>query len=80
MSTENRRIVQQRPDGNWESVKPEHKRASVVAPTQKEVIDRTRPIIGNAGGGELTIKGRDGKIRDSDTIKPGNEGPGRDTK
>lgn len=80
MSDENRRIVQPRPDGRWESVKPHHERASVVADTQKEVIDRTRSIIQNAGGGELQIKGRDGLIRDSDTIKPGHEGRGRDTK
>lgn len=75
---DNDRYVQQRPDGRWEGVKEDHQRASLVADTQKEVIDRTREIVRNAGGGELVIKGRDGLIRDKDTIAPGNESPTRD--
>lgn len=77
---DNNRYVQQRPDGRWEGVKEDHQRASVVADTQREAIDRTREIVRNAGGGELVIKGRDDKIRDSDTISPGNESPRRDTR
>jgi hypothetical protein len=74
------RYVQQRTDGKWEGVKEDHQRASVVADTQKEVVDRTREIVRNAGGGELLIKGRNGRIRDSDTVAPGNESETRDTK
>ena len=77
---DNDRIVQPRPDGRWEVVKENHKRASAVTDTQAEAIDRARPIVGNAGGGELRIKGRDNKFRDSDTIAPGNESPRRDTR
>lgn len=77
---DNDRIVQQRSDGDWEVVKERHKRASRIAPTQGEAIDAARPIIRNRGGGELRIKGRDGKFRDSDTIAPGRESPRRDTK
>lgn len=77
---DNNRYVQQRPDGKWEGVKEDHERASVVGDTQKEVIDRTREIIRNAGGGELVVKGRDGKIRDPDTIKPGHESRRKDTR
>lgn len=77
---DNDRIVQQRPDGDWEVVKESHKRASSVTPTQGEAIDRARPIVRNAGGGELRIKGRDGRFRDSDTIAPGNESKTRDRK
>jgi hypothetical protein len=77
---DNNRYVQQRPDGRWEAVKEDHHRASVVGDTQREVIDRTREIVRNAGGGELVIKGRDGHIRDSDTIKPGHESRVRDTR
>ena len=80
MSTPNQRIVQQRPDGRWEVVAPDHKRASAVTDTQAQAIDAARPILGNSGGGELRIKGRDGRFRDSDTIPPGNESPRRDTR
>jgi hypothetical protein len=69
----NARIVQKRDDGDWEVVKPGASRASAVAPTQQEVINRGRGILGNDGGGELVIKGRDGKIRAKDTIAPGND-------
>jgi hypothetical protein len=30
-------------------------------------------MLQNAGGGQLKIKGVDGKIRSKDTIKPGND-------
>jgi hypothetical protein len=76
----NQRIVQQRPDRSWEVVAPHAKRASRVLPTQHEAIDAARQILGNDDGGELRIKGRDGLFRDSDTVAPGHEGPGRDTK
>jgi hypothetical protein len=80
MTNPNNRIVQPRPDGRWEVVKPHHDRASAVTDRQSDAIDRARDIVHNAGGGELQIKGRDGRIRDSDTIKPGNESPRRDTR
>lgn len=68
-----KRIVQQRPDGDWEAVKAGHKRASAVAPTQAEVERRAKQIVAKAGGGEVIIKGRDGRIRDSDTVPPGRD-------
>lgn len=77
---DNNRYVQQRTDGRWEGVEEDHERASVVADTQKEVVDRTREIVRNAGGGELVIKGRNGRIRDTDTVAPGHESRTRDTK
>lgn len=76
----NQRIVQLRPDGRWEVVAPGHQRASVITDTQAQAIDAGRPIVANSGGGELRIKGRDGRLRDSDTIAPGHESPRRDTK
>jgi hypothetical protein len=30
-------------------------------------------MLGNQGGGELTIMGVDGKIRAKDTVEPGND-------
>lgn len=68
----NRRFVQPHPAG-WAVVKPSSDRASAVLPTQSAAIDRARNILQNTGGGELTIKGRDGRIRDSDTVHPGND-------
>jgi hypothetical protein len=48
---------------------------------QSDAIDRGREIVGNAGGGELRIHGRDGRIRNSDSIPPGNDPfPPRDKK
>lgn len=77
----NRVIVQQRPDKKWEATKPAAKRASAVTNTQKEAQDRGRAILKNEGGGELTTKGRGGKIRDSDTVAPGNDpNPPKDKK
>lgn len=54
-------------------VKPDAQRSSSHHDTQKEAIDRGREIVNNAGGGELRIHGRDGKIRDSDTVTPGRD-------
>lgn len=52
---------------------PGSSRASPHTDTQAEAIDRARKIVHNAGGGEVRIHGRDGKIRDSDTIAPRND-------
>jgi hypothetical protein len=73
-------MVQPRPDGNWEVMKPGADRASVVTNTQGDAINRGREMVRNDGGGELQIRGRDGQIRDSDTVPPGNESPRRDTR
>jgi len=80
MGTPNQRNVV--PDGdNWKVKKPGADRASGVFPTQREAIDRAREILGRDGGGEIRIHGRDGQIRDSDTVAPGNDpNPPHDTK
>jgi hypothetical protein len=74
-------VVQEHRGGGWEVKKPGSDRASVVAPTQKAAVDRAREILKNTGGGELTVKGRDGLFRDSDTVAPGNDpSPPKDTR
>jgi len=61
--------------------KPGAAHASSVHRTQAEAIARAREILGNDGGGELTIQGRDGRIRDSDTVAPGRDPyPPKDTR
>jgi hypothetical protein len=49
--------------------------------TQAAGIDRAREIVGNSGGGEVVIHRPDGRIRDSDTVFPGNDpNPPKDQK
>lgn len=60
-------------NGGWKVEKPGGSRASAHANTQQEAINRAREIVHNAGGGEVVIHGRDGAIRDKDTIAPGND-------
>jgi len=67
--------------GGWDVKSPGSERASAHARTQSEAVDRAREIVHHAGGGEVRIHGRDGRIRDSDTIAPGNDpNPPRDTR
>lgn len=37
-------------------------------PTQEEAVQAARNVLINAGGGELVIKGHDGRVRQQDTI------------
>lgn len=81
MSNENSRDVVPNGDGGWDVVKPGSSRASAHTDTQAQAIARAREIVGNAGGGEVRIHGRGGRIRDSDTVAPGNDpNPPRDRK
>ena len=81
MTNANRRHVTQNNDGSWKVAKPDAKRASGNFDTQKDAIAASDRIVHNAGGGETVIHGRDGKIRDSKTIAPGNDPfPPRDKK
>lgn len=80
MANERRHVVPN-PKGGWDVKKPGNSRSSNHAKTQQEAVDRAREIVKNQGGGEVRIHGRDGKIRDSDTIAPGNDpNPPRDQK
>jgi len=79
--TPQRRHITPHPDGGWQVRAPGAGRASVRTSTQAEAAGRGRTILQNLGGGELTVHGRDGRIRDSDTVPPGNDPfPPRDTK
>lgn len=73
MSNDNRRHVVPDAKGGWNVQKPGGSRASAHTGTQAEAIARAKEIVSNAGGGEVRIHGRDGKIRDSDTVAPGND-------
>src|SRR5450830_248632 len=67
----NRNVVPN-PDGGWD-VKGGGERASAHTDTQAEAIERAKQIVRNQGGGEVSISGRDGKIRAKDTVDPGND-------
>jgi hypothetical protein len=71
--TNNNRHVVPGANGGWDVKKPGATRASSHHDTQAEAIDRGRAIVHNAGGGELNIHGRDGRIRAKDSIDPGND-------
>ncbi len=56
-------------------------RASSVHGTQKAAEAAAKQTVGNLGGGEVRVQGRDGRWRDSDTVAPGNDPfPPRDKK
>jgi len=73
MTTNNSRHVT--PDGNdgWKVTAPGASRASARTTTQAAAIERGREILRNAGGGELNVHGRDGRVRAKDTIPKGHD-------
>lgn len=73
MGNDNRRHVVPGANGGWNIKKPGASRASAHSKTQSEAIGRAKEIVKNAGGGEVRTHGRDGKIRNSDTVAPGND-------
>lgn len=80
MSKNRDRMVYKNDDGNWANKRNDASKASTVHGTQKEAIDAAKGMLTNQGGGELTTKGVNGRIRSKDTITPGNDPfPPRDT-
>jgi hypothetical protein len=57
--------------GGWNVVAPGAQRASSHHATQAEAIRRARQIVQNEGGGQVVIHNRQGAIRDSETVPPG---------
>ena len=69
----NNRHVVPNPNGGWDVKAPGAQRASAHRDTQREAESRAKEIVQNLGGGEVRIHGRDGRIRDSDTVAPGHD-------
>ena len=72
------RIVQPNDKGGWVVRKPGAARPSAVADTKAAAVRRAEEIVGNGGGGEVVVHGRDGRsqrtIRRAATprsLKPG---------
>jgi len=67
--------------GGWDAKRDGSSKASSHANTQSEAEADAKRFSANSGGGEVRIHGLDGKIRDSDTVPPGNDpNPPKDTK
>lgn len=60
--------VVQHPGGGWDVKREGADRASSHHDTQAAATAAAHPLIVNSGGGELVVQGRDGKIRQKDTI------------
>lgn len=73
MSKERDRTVSRRPDGTWENKRNDASRASSVHDTQRGAQEAARRMLKKQGGGELSTKGVDGRVRDKDTVAPGND-------
>ncbi|MDE0331131.1 MAG: DUF2188 domain-containing protein [Nitrospinae bacterium] len=73
MSKDRDRMVYRRPDGKWANERNDADKASSLHDTQKAAIDAAKKMLQNQGGGELTTKRVDGRIRSKDTIPPGND-------
>jgi hypothetical protein len=79
MSKGRDRTVYQRNDGSWANKRNDADRASSVHRTQGAAAKEADRMLRHQGGGELIIKGEDGKIRSKDTIPPGRDpNPPRD--
>ena len=73
MSKDRDRTIFRAKNGQWVNKRNDASRASSSHSTQAEAINRGRTNLKNQGGGELAVKGMDGKIRDKRTVKPGND-------
>ena len=77
----NYHVAKDKDRGEWRIRKEGSERVSGYATTQKEAEQQAKKYSAKSGGGEVRIHGLDGKIRDSDTVAPGNDpNPPKDNK
>jgi hypothetical protein len=69
----NYHVAKDKETNKWNIQKEGGLRSSGSADTQKEAEKIAKQYSANSGGGEVRIHGLNGKIRDSDTVKPGND-------
>lgn len=80
MSKKQDRTVFRSKVGDWVNKRNDASKATSRHRTQREAQGAARANLRKQGGGELTTKGRDGKIRSKDTIPPGKDpNPPKDT-
>ena len=70
----NYHVTQKKGQDSWNVQKEGGKKASAVVDTQKGAEQLAKQFSSNNGGGEVRIhRPNGGPIRDSDTVKPGND-------
>lgn len=69
----NYHVTKNKESEKWNIQKEGGVKSSGSANTQKEAEKIAKGFAANSGGGEVRIHGLDGKIRDSDTVSPGND-------
>lgn len=80
MTKKQDRMVYMNKDGKWVNKRNNSQRASSTHNTQQDAINAAKRMLQNQGGGELTTKGRNGRIRSKDTIGNGKDpNPPKDT-
>lgn len=76
----NDRYVTKHPDG-WAVKRGGVAKPESVHSRQSDAERQAKDTVSRLGGGEVRIQGKDGRWRDSDTVKPGNDPyPPRDRK
>ena len=69
----NYHIIKDKESGDWKAKREGAERVAGYYDTQAEAEKAAKEMSANSGGGEVRIHGLDGKIRDSDTVLPGND-------
>ncbi len=69
----NYHVSKNKDTGEWGARREGAGRVSGYFGTQKEAEAAAKEMSANNGGGEVRIHGLDGKIRDGDTVYPGND-------
>lgn len=70
----NYHVTQKKGQQGWNVQKEGGQKASAITSTQKEAEQLAKKFSANNGGGEVRIhRPNAGPIRDSDTVKPGND-------
>lgn len=76
-----RRHVVPLPGGGWAVKTPGKAAPNSKHRTQNAAEKAAKQVVKTGGGGEVIVHGRDGRIRDSDTVAPGRDpNPPRDTR
>lgn len=76
-----RRHVVPNPRSGWDIKKPGQPQRTGHAARQADAERQAKRQVAREGGGEVVTHRPDGRIRDSDTIRPGNDpNPPKDTK
>lgn len=60
-------------DNGWAIKGQDNSRVSEYSNTQAQAYERAREIVDNHGGGDISIHGLNGQIREKNTIAPGND-------